>query len=217
MFNVETHTAAAVDTARKAANAADKSGANLDQAFTAVFAAYLAADHGLTAKDVSKILGDKVPQSKLAGNPSAVRKSRCSTFFSDSANLATLRTTLINPEAMEPEDFNKAVSAYAKGVNPRQWIAEQKAAKDLAKKAGADAKAAGERPMAEDEEARVHVDLTPGLDPVEQAHTTAAKAIAALLDMASRDCPERDDANAALTRLLTQLAGSEVEELAQAA
>lgn len=214
MFNVETHTAAAVDTARKAANAADKSGANLDQAFTAVFAAYLAADHGLTSKDVGKIIGDKVPQSKLSGNPSAVRKSRCSTYFADSANLAALRAALPSPEAMEPEAFTVAVAEYAKGVNPRKWIEEQKAKKATVKADQAEAKAANQREEGEDE---ATAPLNPGFDPVLSAQTSASKAIAALLDMAGRECPEREAALAAIDTLLAQIAKVDAVPLAEAA
>jgi hypothetical protein len=203
MFNVETHTAQAVDKLRKAANAADKANSNLEAAMSATFVAYLAADHALTAKGVSKIVGDKCPQSKESGNPAATRKSWNTTYFSESAHVAALRTALPNPEGMEPAAFSEAVFNYVKGLQVRQWLKERKAKKDGQEAATNAAVAAAQREPGADEQAGGV--LNPGFNPVLSAATSINKSIDALIDMASRDCEEREDANAALTAALTYL------------
>lgn len=218
MFNVETHTAQAVDKLRKAANAADKANSNLEAAMTAAYVAYLAADHALTGKGVSKIIGDKCPQSKESGNPAATRKSWNTTYFSESAHVAALRSALPSPEGMDPEAFTTAVFNYVKTLSVRQWLKERKAKKDGQEAATNAAVAAAQREPGADEQAGGV--LNPGFDPVLSGQTSAAKAIAALADMAGRECPERDAARAALETLSAQLAkvlAPAVEEVAKAA
>lgn len=196
MFNVETHTAQTVDKLRKAANAADKANSNLEAAMTASYVAYLAADHALTAKGVSKIIGDKCPQSKESGNPAATRKSWNTTYFSESAHVAALRAALPSPEGMDPEAFTEAVFNYVKTLSVRQWLKERKAKKDGQTAATNAAVAAAQREPGADEQAGGV--LNPGFDPVLSAVTSINKALEALADMAGRECDEQGDALAAL-------------------
>lgn len=182
MFNVSTHTAAAVHNARDAASKAEKATGKVASTMTALFVAFIAADPTLSLKAISALVGDKVPQSK-SGGVAAVHKSRANTFFKDAGNMAAARAAIPSPEAMEPEAFQAAVTEYAKGINPRKWIEEQKAAEKAATTAGAEAKADNVREDGDDEQAEGDAPLNAGFDPVLSAVTEAKRAIANLREM----------------------------------
>lgn len=216
MFNVSTHTASAVSTLIKCANAADKAGANLGQAMTAAFVAFLAADPTASLKSVSVTIGDKVPQSKESGNPAATRKSQCNSFFKDDANRLAVYAALPSPEGMDPDAFNTAVINYAKTLNPKAWLKAKADAAKAAEKASAEAKAAAQRPLGDDEAATLDVVegelvvLNPGFDPVLSAQTDALKAIANLAGMAETD--ETLTALYAILDAVSAALGAEVKE-----
>lgn len=216
MFNVQSHTAAAVDTLRKAANGADKVNATLGQAMTVAFVALLAADPTASLKSVSLTITEKVPQSKESGNPAGTRKSQCNSFFKDDANRLAVYAAIPNPQDMDPEAFTVACVTYAKGVNPKAWLKDRA---DAAKKAAADqaeALKAAQRPMGDDETAVLDVVddkfvvLNPGFDPVLANQTDAIKAITNLMGM-----PETDETLTALYAifdLVSAALGVEVKE-----
>ena len=201
MFNVSTHTAAAVHNARDAASKAEKATGKVASTMTALFVAFIAADPTLSLKAISALVGNKVPQS-MSGGAAAVHKSRANTFFKDAGNMAAARAAIPSPEAMEPEAFQAAVTEYAKGINPRKWIDEQKAAEKAATTAGAEAKADNVREEGEDEQAEGDAPLNAGFDPVLAAQTDALKAIANLREMLTNvDAQVAEDALNALQRV----------------
>lgn len=201
MFNVSTHTAAAVHNARDAASKAEKATGKVASTMTALFVAFIAADPTLSLKAISALVGDKVPQSK-SGGVAAVHKSRANTFFKDAGNMAAARAAIPSPEAMDPEAFQAAVTAYASTINPRKWIDDQKAAEKAATTAGAEAKADNVREPGDDEKAEGDAPLNAGFDPVLDAQTTALKAIANLREMLSNaDDQVAEDALNALQRV----------------
>jgi hypothetical protein len=187
MFNVQTHTASAVHAARDAASKAEKATGKVASTMTALFVAFIVADPTLSLKAVSTLVGEKVPQSK-GGGVAAVHKSRANTFFKDDANLANARKAIPSPEAMTPEEFDAAVTAYAASINPRKWIEEQKAGKATTAIEQEQAKTDNIREEGDDE-AGLTV-LNPDYNPVLDCQTTASKAIAALLDNASPEATQ---------------------------
>lgn len=211
MFNVQTHTAAAVHNARDAASKAEKATGKVASTMTALFVAFIVADPTLSLKAVSTLVGEKVPQSK-GGGVAAVHKSRANTFFKDDANVAAARKAIPSPEAMTPEDFNAAVTAYAASINPRKWIEEQKAGKAVAAIEQEQAKVENIREEGEDEASGV---LNPNYNPVLDCQTTASKAIAALLDNASPEATQAlETLFAMLDKGLTARAASTQEAIA---
>lgn len=183
MFNVSTHTAAAVHNARDAASKAEKATGKVASTMTALFVAFIAADPTLSLKAISTLVGEKVPQSK-SGGVAAVHKSRANTFFKDAANMTAARAAIPSPEAMEPEAFQAAVATYAATLNPRKWIEEQKAATAATAAAQTEARVDNAREPGEAEEGdEGDAPLNAGFDPVLSAVTEAKRAIANLREM----------------------------------
>lgn len=135
-----------------AANAHEKTAGSFEVRMTEAFVAVLAADHGLTARDASKLVAEKCAYAKQAGTPSTLRTWN-RTFFSDAATLNALRRSII-VEGMTPADYQKAVVEYAKGLNPRKAYEDAAKARKAADKASADAlKAEQARQAARDTDA----------------------------------------------------------------
>lgn len=202
MYSFEGHTQKAFRNVFTAANEADKAGGTLDRRMTEAFVAALAADPAATSRTVSQMIGDKVPQSKESGNPSATRKSWNVSFFKDTANVAAVRAAIPNADHLTPDDFQKAVETYAATLNVRAAAK----ARTEAKKAAAPTPPPAREPDAE-EEGRV---LNPDFDPVLDARTRALEAVALLVEMTGNNDPETaQGARDALSAILDAVIGTE--------
>lgn len=213
-FNASSRYGIAVAKLGTAIATADKAVNKVGAAGTLAFAAILAADHGMTAKTASARIADDIPSSRDKGSTFSKVRSHNVKYWSDSANVAALRTEIPSPEAMTPEAFNDAVEAFAGKVNVRKWYDEQAAKAKATTAEQVEAKVENTREPGADEEAERESTPALNIDPVLLAETAAMKAIADLWDCAAKGHP---DAVAALERIVATASPAVAQQEAIAA